>query len=104
MKPILESRIAISAEMAVLLSVYFGTSDRYWIDLQAHYNLQVAKNRVRAHAARIVSAIRGDPKLMSELRYWMSTMQVVSIIGRDRTALARHLLSSVDAELSHDSD
>ena len=57
-----------------------------------------------AHAARIVSAIRGDPKLMSELRYWMSTMQVVSIIGRDRTALARHLLSSVDAELSHDSD
>lgn len=53
-KPLLESRIAISAEMAVLLTVYFGTSDRYWIDLQAHHDLQVAKDRVRAHAARIV--------------------------------------------------
>jgi antitoxin HigA-1 len=53
-KPILESRSAISAEMAVLLSVYFGTSDRYWIDLQGHYDLQLARQRIRAHAAQIV--------------------------------------------------
>lgn len=51
---ILQSRSAISAETAVLLSVYFGTSDRYWIDLQGHYDLQLARDRVRAHAARIV--------------------------------------------------
>ena len=60
--PILESRCAISAEMAVLLSVYFGTSDRYWIDLQGHYDLQVAKDRVRAHAARIVPRRAGVKK------------------------------------------
>ena len=44
---------AISAEMAVLLSVYFGTSDSYWINLQGHYDLEMAKDRVGKHAARI---------------------------------------------------
>lgn len=53
-----------------------------------------------ARAAEIVNAIQGDRALMSELRYWMSTMQVASMIGRDRTTLARQVLASVDAELS----
>jgi plasmid maintenance system antidote protein VapI len=39
--------------MAVLLSAYFGTSDVYWINLQAHYDLQMAKDRVAKQAARI---------------------------------------------------
>jgi predicted NAD-dependent protein-ADP-ribosyltransferase YbiA (DUF1768 family) len=52
-----------------------------------------------AQAAVIVDAIRQDRKLMSELRYWMSTMQVASQIGRDRTAFARQMLASVRAEL-----
>lgn len=39
--------------MAVLLSTYFGTSDRYWINLQTHYDLEMAKDRVAKHAARI---------------------------------------------------
>ena len=51
-------------------------------------------------AARIVDAIREDRRLMAELRYWMSTMQVASQIGRDRTAFARQMLASVRAELS----
>jgi hypothetical protein len=50
-------------------------------------------------AAAIVDAIRRDQSLMSELRYWMSTMQVASQIGRDRTAFARQMLASVRAEL-----
>lgn len=53
-----------------------------------------------ARAADIVNAIRGDPALMSELRYWMSTMHVASLIGRDRTSFARQVLASVDAELN----
>ena len=51
-------------------------------------------------ASEIVDAIRRDRALMSELRYWMSTMQVASLIGRGRTQLARQVLASVDAELS----
>lgn len=57
-----------------------------------------------ARAAGIVNAIRSDRTLMSELRYWMSTMQVASMIGRDRTIFAREMLASVDAELSEGGD
>lgn len=57
-----------------------------------------------ARAADIVNAIRRDRALMSELRYWMSTMQVASMIGRDRTTFARQVLASVDAELEHERD
>ncbi|HET7239127.1 MAG TPA: hypothetical protein VFI76_08865, partial [Terrimicrobiaceae bacterium] len=53
-------------------------------------------------AAEIVNAIRKDKSLMSELRYWMSTMHVASLIGRDRTALAKQVKSSVDAELANE--
>ena len=50
-------------------------------------------------AAEIVNAIANDKSLMSELRYWMSTMHVASLIGRDRIALATQVKASVDAEL-----
>ena len=52
-----------------------------------------------ARAADIVNAIRGDRPLMSELRYWMSTMHVASLIGRARASLAKQALVSVDSEL-----
>lgn len=50
---IVQTKRGISPEMAVLLSVYFGTSDSYWINLQGHYDLEMAKERVGKHAARI---------------------------------------------------
>lgn len=54
-------------------------------------------------AAHIVNAIRSDKSLMSELRYWMSTMHVASLIGRDRITLAKQVKASVDAELADQS-
>jgi antitoxin HigA-1 len=50
---IVREKRAISPEMAVLLSAYFGTSDEYWINLQSHYDLELAKERVARQAARI---------------------------------------------------
>src|SRR5262245_27321965 len=47
---IVREKRAISPEMAVLLSAYFGTSDEYWVNLQAHYDLERAKDRVGKHA------------------------------------------------------
>ena len=52
-----------------------------------------------SRATGIVEAIRSDAALMSELRYWMSTMHVASLIGRDRTANAAQLRTLVEAEL-----
>ena len=50
---IVRERRAISPEMAVLLSAYFGTSDAYWINLQAHFDLEIAKDKMGKRAARI---------------------------------------------------
>lgn len=49
---IVREKRAISPEMAVLLSAYFG-SDGYWINLQSHYDLEMANDRVRKQATRI---------------------------------------------------
>ena len=50
---IVREKRAISPELAVLLSAYFGTSEGYWINLQAHYDLRTAKNRISKQLARI---------------------------------------------------
>ena len=40
---------------------------------------------------QIVQRIRGDEQLMSELRYWMSTMRVALLIGNERLSFAKRL-------------
>jgi addiction module HigA family antidote len=42
---VLEKR-SISAEMGLLLSAYFGTTDQYWINLQADYDRRLARSRI----------------------------------------------------------
>ena len=37
----------ISPETALLLSHYFGLSDALWINLQAHYDMECAKDALR---------------------------------------------------------
>ena len=61
--PILKAKRGVSPEMAVRLSVYFGTTDRYWVNLQAHYDLEVAKERMRERAARIIPHARAKTGL-----------------------------------------
>lgn len=50
---IVREKRSISPEMAVLLSAYFGTSDGYWINLQGHFDLEMAKDKVGKQAALI---------------------------------------------------
>ena len=57
-----------------------------------------------ARATEIVNGIRRNRALMSELRYWMSTMHIAALIGRDRTRFAKRVLNAVDAELEGFSD
>jgi antitoxin HigA-1 len=42
---VLEKR-AISAEMGLLLSAYFGMTEQYWISLQADYDRRLARGRI----------------------------------------------------------
>jgi addiction module HigA family antidote len=40
---IVSEKRAISPEMALRLSVFFGTSDRYWSNLQTDYDMRIAR-------------------------------------------------------------
>ncbi len=51
---------AISPEMAVLLAAYFGTTEGFWINLQSHYDLEMARGRVAKKAARIKAHPRDE--------------------------------------------
>lgn len=43
----------ITADTALRLSRYFGTSEHYWINMQTHYDLEVAKDEHAGELARI---------------------------------------------------
>jgi addiction module HigA family antidote len=37
---------AITANTALRLARYFGTSDRFWLNLQSHYDLEIERERL----------------------------------------------------------
>ncbi len=47
---------AISPDTALRLSRYFGLSERFWINLQARYNLEVEKDRLEDRLDKEVRA------------------------------------------------
>lgn len=38
---------AITADTALRLSLYFGLSEKFWLNLQIKYNLEVAKDKLK---------------------------------------------------------
>jgi addiction module HigA family antidote len=49
---------AISADTALRLARYFGTSDLFWLNLQAKYDLEVEKDRLGARLESEVSVLQ----------------------------------------------
>ena len=45
---------AISADTALRLARYFGTSERFWLNLQARYDLEVERDHLGARLAKEV--------------------------------------------------
>src|SRR5689334_4454442 len=45
---------AVSADTALRLARYFGTSERFWLNLQTHYDLEVEKDRLGDRLSREV--------------------------------------------------
>src|SRR5262249_48895265 len=43
---IVRGRRAITADTALRLARYFGTTERFWLNLQVHYDLEVEKERL----------------------------------------------------------
>ena len=52
---IVRGQRSITADTALRLSRYFGTRPGWWLDLQSHYDLQIAADRVEEQIARTVN-------------------------------------------------
>src|SRR5438876_8634363 len=48
---IITNRRRITADTALRLSLYFGNSPEFWLNLQTHYDLKVARKNLTAKAA-----------------------------------------------------
>lgn len=51
---IVHGKRAISPDTALRLSRYFGLSERFWLNLQARYDLEVEKDRLKGRLEREV--------------------------------------------------
>jgi addiction module HigA family antidote len=50
---IVRGRRAITADTALRLARYFGTSPEFWLNLQSHYDLEVEEDRAGESVAKI---------------------------------------------------
>lgn len=48
---------AITADTALRLSEYFGLSEKFWLNLQMRYNLEVEKDRLKDRLKREVKKL-----------------------------------------------
>ncbi len=49
---------AISADTALRLARYFGTTDEFWLNLQMRYDLEVERDRLGRRLRKEVSVLR----------------------------------------------
>jgi addiction module HigA family antidote len=54
---IVHGKRAITADTALRLSRYFGTSERFWLNLQTHYDLEVQKDELGDRLKREVKSL-----------------------------------------------
>ena len=52
---IVHGRRRVTGETALRLGRYFGTTARFWLNLQAHYDLEVAEDHFAAQVEREVT-------------------------------------------------
>ena len=55
---IVHGKRAISADTALRLSRFFGTSDRFWMNLQTRYDLEIEKDRLGPRLEEEVECLR----------------------------------------------
>jgi antitoxin HigA-1 len=55
---IISNRRRISADTALRLSLYFGNSPEFWMNLQTHYDLKVARRNLKPEDAKRIKSRR----------------------------------------------
>jgi addiction module HigA family antidote len=55
---IVHNRRRITADTALRLGLYFGNSPEFWLNLQTHYDLKMARKNLRPEAVKRIKAQR----------------------------------------------
>jgi addiction module HigA family antidote len=55
---IVKEKRSISANTALRLARYFGTTDRFWLNLQARYDLEIEKDRLGKRLVKEVEVLQ----------------------------------------------
>jgi len=55
---IVNNRRRITADTALRLGLYFGNSAEFWLNLQTHYDLKMARRKLKAAEAKRIKARR----------------------------------------------
>ena len=55
---IVNNRRRITADTALRLSLYFGNSPEFWLNLQSHYDLKVARRNLKPEDAKRIKPLR----------------------------------------------
>ncbi|MDA2920384.1 HigA family addiction module antitoxin [Desulfobacterota bacterium AH_259_B03_O07] len=55
---IVQGKRSITANTALRLARYFGTTDRFWVNLQARYDLEIEKDRLGTRLSKEVEVLR----------------------------------------------
>ena len=55
---IVQGKRSVSADTALRLSRYFGTSARFWLNLQAQYDLDVQEEKITAELATAIKPFK----------------------------------------------
>jgi addiction module HigA family antidote len=55
---IVNNRRRITADTALRLGLYFGNSPEFWMNLQTHYELKMARRSLKSEEARRIKARR----------------------------------------------
>ena len=59
---IVHGQRAVTADTALRLSRYLGTSERFWLNLQARYAIEVEKDRLGNRLEKEVRVLAGVPR------------------------------------------
>ena len=55
---IVHGKRAITADSALRLARYFGTSERFWLNLQIRHDLEVEKEKLKGRLVREVAVLK----------------------------------------------
>ncbi len=57
---------SVSADTALRLARFFGTSDRFWLDLQTSYDLDVERDRLAGRLSKEVAVLQKASQTMRQ--------------------------------------